>query len=219
MKFSKILAVAVAVGAALLSPPTASAQLGFDAFAAMDTVILQPPAQVTVTNSSAALNGYSNAVPVDCFVLTGVAAIDLTWTTNAGFGAAMGNMKATILTSPDTTNWYSLSNYCLATPYSFTYTNASFGNASNLTASTLYNLPGQPTTPYPPSAGQATPYLAENSWTSTGAIVVTNNTTQTVGVRMVDQNRYFEVLWTPVNATGTNGTVSATIHAPYKVRY
>ena len=210
MKFNKIMSVALVAGAVVLGAIQAQAQLGFDLYSAVRTVDFSS-AQVwlTVTNSSGgALGAAATNGPVDLSIFVGTAKVDLELNTNQN--GAGGTITAQIQTSADKTNWVNLSNYSLGIPTTITYTNQIYGNASNLTCNTTYNLPGTPTTPVGYLAGFATPYLTPALFTNTAAITVSPGQVTTIGFRRQDTGRYVQVIWVP-GGTATNCSVSATL--------
>ena len=208
MKFNKILKVALVIGAVALATLKVEAQLGFDPYAGLRTAeFTSSQTWLTVTNTSggaagaAATNG-----PIDRSLFIGTAMMNFQVQTNAG--GVGGTWTAQVQSSPDKTNWVNLANYSLAVPYTATYTNQTYGNASNLNASTYYLLPGTPTTPTAYSAGYATPYLAPALFTNTAAITVAPGLGSQIGFRIQDTGRYLQVIWTP-GGTATNAQVDA----------
>lgn len=191
MKFiSKILTTVAMLGLC------ASAMAQADYFAGARTVALVYPQSVNAGSSSnfcTDIHGYE-----------GIAKIDIVTLTNGACSAATLN----IYTSSDRTNWYSLSNYAVATSNSIVITNIYYPGVQ--LATNVYMLPGTATTPTLPGAGFATPYIATAPFTNNGAITLTTGL-QTIGFSIPDSQRYIQFFY---NFTGAStNTVSAVLTA------
>jgi hypothetical protein len=192
------------IGAVAFIALPAVAQVGFDAYGQMRTLILAPP--TILVNGGAAAS--TTNVPVDTHGFEGVAKVDIMSCTNSG-----GALTALLYTSPDLTNWTALANYSLAQSSSIIYTNLGYGNATNLQATNVYNLPGAVTTPTANTAGFATAYLDNSSpFTNSGAITITTKKIYTIGYNIQDAARYVQIVWTPTGSS-SNDIVAAVITA------
>ncbi len=200
MKFNKIkLAVIAAITLATLP---AVAQLGFDTYGQTRTIVLAPP---SILNAGA--TAFTNT-PIDTHGFEGIAKVDIFSCTNSG-----GACTAQMFTSPDLTNWTALANYSLAQSANVIYTNTIYGNATNLTATNTYLLPGAITTPTASTAGFASPYLDSSSpFTNSGAITITTKRFYSIGYNIQDNARYAMMVFTPTGS-GSNDIVGAVLTA------
>lgn len=199
----------ILAGALALVTFTASAQRGFDTFAAPRTVVLATPQKITET-APVVTNG-----PVDIRVFDGTAMVLIQSLTNT-----VGTVTAQLYTSPDQTNLTALANYALATSTSITYTNYRYGTNGVLTAANTYLLPGVWTTPTLP-AGFVSGYLSPAQFTNSGAVTITQKGAYMVGFNANDApDRYLYIVWSGLTGTTTNFTVGATLtgHISTEVR-
>jgi hypothetical protein len=201
MKFLNKIKLAAISLVALVTLP-AAAQVGFDTYGQLRTLVLAAP---TILNGGAAT--FTNT-PVDTHGFEGIAKVDIFSCTNSG-----GALTALLYTSPDLTNWTALANYSLAQSATVIYTNTMYGNATNLTATNTYNLPGAIVTPTVNTAGFASPYLDGSSpFTNSGAITLTSKKIYTIGYSIQDAARFVQIVWTPTGSS-SNDIVAAVITA------
>ena len=198
----KILGILTMV--ALLAGSAFAQGISFDTFAATRTIVLDSPHVITVTAVALVTNTIA-----DTHSMSGIAKIDFTCITNTVGGTLTVNVQG----SQDQTNWTTLANVAYATATSITYTNTSYGNGSNLNATTVFNLPGVTVNPNAQTAGWATPWLNPALLTNTpSAFALTPNGVYTIGYNIDDAARYLRLVYTP-GGTATNITVSAVLTA------
>lgn len=203
MKFLNKIKLAVIGAIALVALP-AVAQVGFDTYGQLRTVILAPP---TILINGGLATSTTNP-PVDTHGFEGIAKVDIMSCTNSG-----GALTAQLFTSPDLTNWTALANYSLAQSATIAYTNTMYGNATNVQATNTYNLPGAIVTPTANTAGFATPYLDSSSpFTNSGALTVTTKKVYTIGYNIQDAARFVQIVWTPTGSS-SNDIVAAVLTA------
>jgi hypothetical protein len=203
MKFLKNICLAALLGvAAVVSTLPAMAQNGLDYFYTPRTVFLIYPTNLTTSGSNFVIDtsGYIGTAKIDF-----IGIVPPNGSTNV--------MSVTLASSPDWTNWTSVSNYALAVSNNIIYTNTVY--AANLFATNFINLPGTITTPTASSAGFATAYLNPALETNAaGPITITPTAANagaavTIGVDMGSlSGRYLRAAVT-VGGTTTNG-ISAT---------
>jgi hypothetical protein len=204
MKFNKWF-VGLATSAAVMLACSARAVIGFDAFANTRTAVLVAP-----TNFAAG-TAFSNA-PIDHIGLIGRGVV----TIFSGKGAAnpTGTLTAQVVTSPDMTNWFVLTNFALiTTPTAFPITNGFYGG-TNLATTNNILLPGTVTTPVGSTAGWVTPYLAPLAFTNGGPVTITTPGVYQLAFNLDDQYRYIGIQFVPSATSGTNFVGSATLTAP-----
>lgn len=213
MKFNKwILGLC---GAVAMLATTASAQLGFDTFTAVRSVVLTAPQILTGATVLATTNAPIDKTP---FIGRGVVIGTMCNVTGTN------SFTFQLFSSPDQTNWTAIANYALITgATAFSYTNryyaltTSTNGTTYLLSTNQFLLPGTITTPNAQLAGFATPYMLELPFTNSGAYTVTNGTTGgytfELGINLIDAGRYVEAVWT-ANGSATNAAVSATLVAP-----
>jgi hypothetical protein len=202
MKFLKnILQVAATICVLALLALPARAQVGFDLWG--------PVRDVALTNGGSTLiNATSGTYVTNQAILTrnfnGIAVADYFVCTNSG----TNTFSILPQVSPDTTNWYSLSNYSLGVWLSATNTNNYYASASLITTN-WYNLPGTPTSPTAYSSGFNTSYLTYAPFTNSGTISNTGSTQVGIAWSIADGYAYYRTIF---YVTGTN-SVGGTLHA------
>ena len=202
MKFATKFLSALAV--TLVAIP-AMAQLGFDTFTPVRTLVLAPPQALVGFAPAATTNG-----PVDKVDFIGRATIDLFCVTNS-FGTT--SVTAQVFTSPDSTNWTALANYALITATTgFSITNGYYGGTALFYTNNAL-LPGTLTTPTGPSSLYTTPYLANLAFTNAAAVTFTGNSWAKIGFSATDTARYLRIVFTGAAGTVTNFTCGATFTA------
>ena len=200
MKFTKKLFAGLWLFAAVLCAIPASAQVGFDTFTPVRLLPFTGATTAKTTNIFTAGTVVTNG-PIDKSLFTGRSTILIAAGSNI---TTTGTLTAQVYGSPDTTNFYALTNYAVVTnTTSFIATN---GIYTNLTITNTPYLPGTLTTPTAYSAGYATPYLAALPFTNGGAITLPLNPDSITqfAFPMIDQYRYLYIVWTPSATSGTN---------------
>ena len=181
----------------------AEAQVGFDPYNGMRTVILDDP-RVIIGGGNASV---TNGIVQDLRQFTGVAKVDVFAKTN-GAGAC----TVTLYTSPDQATWTALGNISLATRTTVIQTNYYYGT-NGLTATNVYNLAGAITTPTASTAGFATPYVDNSTpFTNSGAITLNMGRITTLAFNVDDAQRYLQVTYAPSGSL-TNVVLGAVLTA------
>lgn len=176
---------------------------GFDAFAAMRTVVWTAPS-VSITT------GLTTNQPIDISLFSGIAKIDLTVTTNVAAGTS-GGMTNFIEMSKDLTNWVALTNIALASSVNLVTTNTFYG--SSLKATNTLQLPGSVVTPTAATAGYAIASLIPYGFTNGNSLAVGAGGTFTLGFNIDDAYRYLHIY---TQNLGTNWTEGITLTAAIK---
>lgn len=141
MKFSKnafdtvkkaVLGAALFISAFCILP-SAFGQVGIDVYTPIRSIVWTSP--TLVSQAAVSTNG-----PFDLFGYTGRSFVDISSGTNSAPG---GTSTATIQSSPDTTNWTTLTNFALINSTTqYIYTNMYYNSTNTLVVSNNYLLPG-----------------------------------------------------------------------------
>jgi hypothetical protein len=198
MKLLKLFLASVFAGVASV----AIAQTA-DLWGSTRNIVISPSTELT-GSTGILTNG-----PVDLHGYIGRALLDIYSCTNAG-----GALTATVQSSPDTTNWTTLTNYALiSSTTQILYTNGYYAG-TNLIGTNNYLLPGTITTA---TAGNSSNSFAGQTWLNYSTVPFTNSGSVTVtakGVYQVGFNvagltgRYLQIYWTPTG-TSSNDAVAA----------
>jgi len=203
MKFIKKLSV-LATAMAAMATVTVQAQT-LDAFNQLRPLVI-------TGNSTIAVNAlFTTNGPFDMIGYVGRGVLLANAYTNAG-----GTIGFQVYTSPDTTNWTSISNYAVINANtSVIYTNLGVLSAGQIWSSTNFSvtdnylLPYTATTPYAPLAGYNTPYAAPNQFTNAAGNVNVPSNSQWVewSVNWTDQQRYMRFVWAATGGATNGNTV------------
>ena len=190
----------ILAGALALAAIPASAQLGFDIWGPIrDVSLSNATVAITASGSSATLTT-NNAILLRLF--DGIAVVDYFIATNNG--ANVGYVIPQ--TSPDTTNWYNLSNYTTGVAASISTTNYYY-TSNGIITTNVYQLPGYVTTVTASTSGWANPYVASAPFTNYGPL--TNTGQFAIAFKLGDQYPYFRTIFSTVGTNSYGGTLHA----------
>lgn len=196
MKFLKQILIGAVIALGLVAPVKADV---FDLYGGTDTRV------VAALHVNA--QGSNNTVTTPMIGLTGIASLQI-W-----FGpdntAGVGNF--TVQTSPDNTNWSTMTSCCISTVFTNTYTNSYY--PALITTPITNLLHGSTVTvPVATTAGFATSYIVPLPLTNTGVFQLTNAANAEVAFDAADQPRYVRLAVTTAG-TGTNFSFGAVLRA------
>ncbi len=126
--------------------------------------------------------------------------------------APAGTLAFKLESSPDTTNWFAISNFATitaTTPVVYTNLgvvyNQTVFTSTNFVNTNYFLLPYTATYPSAPYGGYNTPYPAPNQFTNAAGntTVAANGTPAAWSVNAQDQQRYWHIIW-----TGTGGATN-----------
>lgn len=194
MKFLKNILVAAMLAVGCTLPAMADQ---FDLYGGTDTRVV---AALHVT-----AQGSNNTATTPMFGLNGIATLQIWF----GPDNASGTGAFTVQTSPDNTNWSTMTSCCVSTVYTNTYTNNIYA-AAVTTAYTNLLHGSSVLTPTAATAGFATPYIVPLLLTNTGVFQLTNAANAEVAFEVVDQPKYIRLAVT-TGGTGTNSAFGAVL--------
>jgi len=210
MKFTKIILTAVAV--ATIGAQSFAATIGFDAYAALRTVL--PSTTPTAIAAANGAGGITNG-PIDTLNWIGDGKIDAFAYTNA----QLNTVKLTVNGSPDCTNWTQVTTLSLAGASSLNITNSyllsggSYFYNTNFFVTDYYLYPFTVTTPVASASLFNTPYAYENPFTN-GTVTLSGNGVTEVGFHGYNLPRYLQLVW-QASGTGTTNVITfSTITVP-----
>jgi len=212
MKFPKIILSLVAVIGLAVS---AQAQLGFDQFTVPRVVEFDTNNGAAIATANAAA-AWSNA-PVDIRPFIGGTSRAAVLVNSGTYAATTGTLTFQVFGSPDTTNWYAISNFAvISTPTKFITTNANpairYGTNASATNYTMFPF-GAITYPTGATAGFTTPYAPNLSYTSNSAVSCTVPGWYEIGFNLPAQYSYLNVYFLPSTTSGSNFWASAVLIA------